>query len=317
MKVMYSSCEILPQENGVEGIYKIIEKAGRTCYHSEKNITNDSAEKFAERMAKSGHTSMLEHGSVYLEIRDTDYREDHFGIKAAIDRLSNDPYTKVQCWLDPYQIYEYNISTNLRVLFQNNCLHLLKFVYSPSKLNINVPSVYHERRVTFLMHVDRITGESFLRHRTIMSDELPLECIPVHIDDHAFSYARESTRYCNYSKGNFGGDIAFIVPGIIRGLPEIPKVADDSAVSEWAQACSESENHYMSLLKKGWTPEYARYVLDFSIYSPLVMTGFVSDWDKFFALRCSDSKVGRPHPDASFIADMARQQLREFLANNR
>ena len=47
-------------------VYKQIELAGRTCYKSEDKITEDSAKEFVDRMIKSGHGAMLEHGTVYL-----------------------------------------------------------------------------------------------------------------------------------------------------------------------------------------------------------------------------------------------------------
>ena len=67
MKLIKPSFEILDQQCGLEGIYKQIEIAGRTCYKSEDKITEDSAKGFVERMIKSGHGAMLEHGTVYLK----------------------------------------------------------------------------------------------------------------------------------------------------------------------------------------------------------------------------------------------------------
>ena len=66
MKVNNYKVEILPQSKGLEGIYKQIELAGRTCYQSQYKITEDSAKGFVDRMTKSGHGAMLEHGTVYL-----------------------------------------------------------------------------------------------------------------------------------------------------------------------------------------------------------------------------------------------------------
>ena len=45
MRLIKPSIEILEQGSGIQGIYKQIEKAGRTCYKSENLITEDSAEK--------------------------------------------------------------------------------------------------------------------------------------------------------------------------------------------------------------------------------------------------------------------------------
>ena len=64
MKLIETAAVYIPQED----LYKQIELAGRTCYKSEDKITEDSAKAFVDRMIKSGHTAMLEHGTVYLTI---------------------------------------------------------------------------------------------------------------------------------------------------------------------------------------------------------------------------------------------------------
>ena len=71
MKLCKSSFEILSQENGIDGIKKMIELAGRTCYKSEGNITEDSSEKFVQMLIDRQHFSMLEHGTIYLDIPDS------------------------------------------------------------------------------------------------------------------------------------------------------------------------------------------------------------------------------------------------------
>ena len=45
MRLIKPSIEILEQGLGIQGIYKQIEKAGRTAYKSENYITEGSAEK--------------------------------------------------------------------------------------------------------------------------------------------------------------------------------------------------------------------------------------------------------------------------------
>ena len=66
MRYIDASYEIIEQEPGITGIYKQIERAGRTCYKSEDKITDDSAESFVNRMIESKHDAMLEQGTVYL-----------------------------------------------------------------------------------------------------------------------------------------------------------------------------------------------------------------------------------------------------------
>ena len=77
MKLIKPSFEIWKQEPGLEGIYKAIERAGRVCYKSENKITEDSAKGFVDRMVKSGHGAMLEHGTVYLRIPIEEYEKNY------------------------------------------------------------------------------------------------------------------------------------------------------------------------------------------------------------------------------------------------
>ena len=77
MKLIKPKFEIIEQEPGLEGIYKAIELAGRTCYKSEDKITPVSAEEFVNRMIKSGHHAMLEFGTVYLRIPIEEYKKNY------------------------------------------------------------------------------------------------------------------------------------------------------------------------------------------------------------------------------------------------
>ena len=65
MKLINSSFEILEQKPGIEGIYEMIEFAGRTCYKSIRK-EGTTAKDFVDRMINSKHYAMLEHGTVYL-----------------------------------------------------------------------------------------------------------------------------------------------------------------------------------------------------------------------------------------------------------
>ena len=107
-----------------------------------------------------------------------------------------------------------------------------------------------------------------------------------------FSFAQESTRYCNYTKDKFGNEIKFIEPCC--------EIQEDEFI-----ACIESaEKSYNYLISSGWTPQQARAILPNSLKTELVMTGFVNDWEHFFSLRTSIiAETGKPHPQASELAD--------------
>lgn len=70
MRIIDQSAFVLDPLCMSEGIreLKICERAGRTCYNSIDKITDDSYERFLRSIIKRGHTSVLEHGKVTLEV---------------------------------------------------------------------------------------------------------------------------------------------------------------------------------------------------------------------------------------------------------
>ena len=267
MKLIESSVEVYKQ-NGytLQYIYKQIEIAGRTCYKSEENITEDSAESFVNRMIKSGHGAMLEHGTVYLHLTMSS-RDRYF-------KYCTNPYAKTTSIGEAEkQTWEGFITTNFRVLVENDWLDDLQYLCSPTKC--------HEKRISVKWHCDRVTGESFLRHRV-------------------FSFARESTRYCNFSKGKFNSEITLIKPSWWT-------TDDDAESTLYLEPFRQCEHFYMTLIENGVKPQYARQVLPFALYSPLVMTGFESDWEHFFKLRRDKAA----HPDAQKLANELWEKLYE------
>lgn len=100
-----------------------------------------------------------------------------------------------------------------------------------------------------------------------------------------FSFAQESTRYCNYSKDKFGNQITFIVPSYL----------DFEKLYEWKKACIEAEEAYFKLLKKGCTPQEARAVLPNSTKSDIIVSGNYRQWRHFFNLRAAEV-TGKVHP---------------------
>lgn len=310
MKLIKPSFEIWEQPTGLEGAYKQIEKVGRVCYKSEDKITEDSAKPFVDRMIKSGHGAMLEHGTVYLEfhvkdpseIGEEEYHSQQSELNKLISRYANNKYSivKVNHYYDTVFI-----TTNYRVLIENNWLKDLKYICEPT--------VFHEKRVTVHFVCDRGVSHEFVRHRVM-------------------SFAQESTRYCNYSKDKFGNELTFIIP---EWCPEIREGSnkgwDPCSIYDklYLQHLQNAENTYFALLKQWdervpdkryksgfknnpWTPQQARAVLPNSLKTELVVTGFTSDWNHFFDLRARGT-TGAPHPQAK---ELAEPLMREFIARN-
>ena len=70
MKIIDQSARMLDPVTMEEGIaaLKRCEYAGRTCYNSVDKITDSSYERFLRNVIKRGHTSVIEHDKVTLEI---------------------------------------------------------------------------------------------------------------------------------------------------------------------------------------------------------------------------------------------------------
>ena len=111
-----------------------------------------------------------------------------------------------------------------------------------------------------------------------------------------FSFAQESTRYCNYSKDKFGKELTFIKPSWYDEAAENTKAVFDTFLDG-------SENAYFNLLDHQCSPQQARQVLPNAIKTEICMTGFVDStgWKHFFDLRALD-KTGPAHPDMKALA---------------
>lgn len=334
MKLIKPSFEIIEQQAGLDGIYKQIELAGRTCYKSEDKITEDSAKGFTERMIKSGHGAMLEHGTVYLFISYTSPANDsnYFKLADMHHRYKINKYSYINTNFSDGYTHKIYITTNLRVLVENGWLDDLQYLCEPTE--------FHEKKVTVKFICDRVTGESFLRHRAIDEDHPTIEGeVTREMESDINSFARESTRYCNYSKDKFNNQFTIITPPEFYDINKKDRlskydiddqrifekmcfdiVCDDSGVLEdmqefetWYFANLATEWAYNRLIKLGWKAQQARRIIPLDIKSPLVMTGFISDWEHFFGLRCAEGA----HPQAKELAIPLREEFikRSYIKN--
>jgi thymidylate synthase (FAD) len=300
MRLIKPSFSIWDQQEGLEGVYKQIERAGRVCYKSEDKITENSAKEFVDRMIKSGHGAMLEHGTVYLKIP--------YGTMDDRGEFSNEPIV-IKYIDNPYSVVMNNsendywyITSNYRVIIENEWIDDLQYLCEPTE--------FHAKRITVHFVCDRGVSHEFVRHRV-------------------FSFAQESTRYCNYSKDKFNNEVTFIIP---EWCPEIREDSnkgwDPCSMYDkfYLQHLQMAEDTYFSLLKQWdekvpdkryksgfrnnpWTPQQARAILPNSLKTELVMTGFESDWEHFFELR----DAGSAHPQAR---ELAHPLHMEFLRRN-
>ena len=195
MKIIEPKVELINSPS-YSGLLSLIELAGRTCYKSERKITEDSAEKFVRNILKRGHEAVIEHGSV-----------------------------------------------------------------------------------TVRFTCDRGVSHEIVRHRLA-------------------SYCQESTRYCNYSKDGFGGEITVIEPSWCS--------EGDPAYEVWKKACQRAELAYFDLMSIGCSPQESRSVLPNSLKTEVVMTANMREWRHFLRLRTASAA----HPDMREVAKMLLTEMK-------
>jgi thymidylate synthase (FAD) len=159
-----------------------------------------------------------------------------------------------------------------------------------------------ESAVKFISNIIKWGHESVLEHVSFSVRFICDRGVSHEIVRHRIaSYSQESTRYCNYSKGDFDGQITVIEPLYLEPGTEGYEI--------WKKACQEAENNYFRLLQYGCTAQEARAVLPNSLKTEIVMTANVREWRHFLKLRTSKTS----HPQMREVADMLLTELNFIL----
>lgn len=318
--------------------YQFIEKIGRTCYKSEDKITEDSAVKFVQGLVKRKHLAMIEHYWVHLKYTgsvedlkkgfemfaecDSSFREStdilrHVYITRSYDTFLSAPlrvffdmvssmynYDLVAKPINPVidemlscvgnyfpeifpQCFSYRNTRYFQIMPEEDfCDDLYNELYDSPK-NLKEQEIMKHRTHTVLFVCDRGVSHELVRHRPC-------------------SFAQESTRYCNYSKGKFGGEITFILPFFFD------TGHDDSRVYEaWKTSCEVAERKYFELLGYDSTPQEARSVLPNSLKTEIIMTANEKEWQHIVDLRAKDV-TGPAHPQMKEIMYPWYEELKEM-----
>lgn len=288
MKLIKQSFEFINQTDfSLVGIKKHIERCARVSYKSEDKITDTSYEKFVNILESRGHDRPLEFGTIHLKMSSPQF--DALQMLLIKNKVYNN------CWIK-YNVIDTEkesicyITTNYRYY-----LELCKYDKGVSEYLDSSDSPFYPKRYTVHMILDRGVMDEFRTHVGL-------------------SHLAESTRYCNYSKDKFNNELTFIDPcweiktANERITPEGTHMSSDSL--EFLTALNEAEDHYLSLLAKGWIPQQARSVLPLGIKSELISCGFEDAWTNFMRRRSPKYGDSGAHPMAAEIAD---KLCEEFL----
>lgn len=128
--------------------------------------------------------------------------------------------------------------------------------------------VEHGGSITVSFIVDRGVTHEAVRHRLA-------------------SFAQESTRYCNYSKGKFGSEITVI--DLATGFKmDLNDPTDKAIYEEWEKAMHHAEEHYINMTNLGAKAQMARSVLPNSTKAEIVITTNPKEWRHILTLRTED-----------------------------
>lgn len=280
MDLKFAAVMELKQGPGLNGIFQMIELAGRTCYKSEDRITPDSASAFVSRLIRDGHGAMLEHGTVYLKLK--------WWQIGKIIKYFFAPYTESNGLL--------YVTTNYRVIVERKWEKDLELLCEPTKK--------HAKRRTFRFQCDIGISREANRHRVNSIAEQSTRCcnyskgrfnneISVIIPDECIDQVL--TPY---------GIHKVLLNYMSFGVNKDPK-AQPSAADYWFAANAICEYCYMNLIQLGWKPQQARRVLPLDTATELVHTAFESDWRHFLDLRCAPNA----HPDMIKVANIIKSLL--------
>lgn len=160
-----------------------------------------------------------------------------------------------------------------------------------SKIAIGHESPLEHANISVIVTTNRGVTHEIVRHRIA-------------------SYCQESTRYCNYSKDKFDGQITFIRPewcsedvlgawdfSKYDALLESTSISDlDTYEISWIRDCLTTESNYLQIIKHGYSPQQARDVLNNSVATKIMVTMNIREWRHFFKLRALGT-TGKPHPE--------------------
>lgn len=310
-----------PKECNSKNILESIERAAKVCYKSEGNIKEGSALPFVKGLIKRGHTSCLEHGSIYLRIDYSFYekvQEDFFNNTNLYEDYVDFCYRcgdkheelgfeneKIRVEIEKN---EKNITTSCRVytnarFIYEKCPKLFWDIILdrplPDFISLFTPEENDPyRRQTIFFTADQRITEEFIRHRVASPN-------------------KESTRYCCYSSDKHSAELTFIIP------PRLEKciwdgdkleqrmygttmywVAHDKMITEpdvllLLNSYANTEECYNKLTTQyAWRAEEARIALQLGTKADLVLTNSLIDW-------C----YGRKEPVDDYICDVENGEV--------
>lgn len=340
MKVIKQNAQLLDTSNMTP--YQVIERVGRTCYKSENNITEDSAAGFVSRLYRDGHHAMLEFGWVYVKIDPNidDGIEEAKEIERILSMVAHCATQYIHFgmghitgslrafhdWFHE-MIDTYYDSAQSEACIPPEFISLMQMfideypeIFGTLGQRINGNKAFFEdlpEKCPFKFVTKEVflkgTEWNYVRHPFDIIYMLPH--IVMFTTDRGVthelcrhrpcSFAMESTRYCNYGKEKFGGELTVIEP-CFANVGDIGSIRARNLI--WELGMEEAERNYLRLLQFGATPEQARDALPHAVKADLWMCATEDEWQHILDLRYHEN-TGKAHPKMKALMEIAYPQL--------
>lgn len=264
-----------------------IEKCGRTCYKSEDKITTETAIPFIKGILKSGHESVIEHANIIfsMPVTEKNYRvltmRDIRGLNISVERDPADGVEKIivsgnmrslRDIARQYDVHDFLLAAGNPLFYITESA---KPVFDGVKVESVQTSRFSEQHNYITTHSVCDVGayKDITRHRLA-------------------SFSIESTRFCNYSKGKFGGELTMLEPCNIDKGTEM--------YSEWLGCMEMIEKAYMNMAALGGKSDQLRMLLPHSAKADMIMSANITEWKHIFSLRCHKAA----HPSVQLVMKM-------------
>lgn len=240
---------------------------------------------FINRLISAGHLARIEHYRFILELG-KEKKEELISLR--------NPYLTISDSLDGKSIF---VSLSLRPILENRqkktFRRLLSGIPEEIKKEVSLPlEAPLCRCVSYSEVKDRISKEDkdkrlFLTYHLITDRGVTHEIVR----HRPCSFAQESTRYCNYTKGKFDSSLSFIRP-----------LKYDQEKEVYDAYYQQTADTYFRLISGGLRPDEARSVLPNSLKASIRVSCSREEWKHIFSLRLSEAA----HPDIRTVRSMVR-----------
>lgn len=302
MKIIEPKVQEVKDFEGVDNFYKAVARAARICYAKEmlteeqvqyllqqgemtlsesiKNIAsieNDKA--LCARLLKSKHYSPFSHAILHLKSTYMELTADNEFIDRALTVIYGNKYA--------LQYYGGEIIVNGRIIVEaidsieelsiERLDEVLNFIKSNNLEFVGDVHPYHFR--SFIVDTSIGCTREMNRHHN------------------NFYICEQSTRYCNFSKNKFGGEISVNEPYWFDNEEYFNKM-----FPYWDYSIQVAEKQYLDALKAGVPTDIARGILPLDTHTRAIYTATLEEWKHIIDLRLKGD-TGKPHGDIKIIAE--------------